>query len=60
MSEKLNLPLAIFAVETMCLVVFTTLGLVAATIVTISTAVLIVQAWKRRDNQKRRLSDFSI
>ena len=47
MSENLNLPLAIFAVETMCLVVLTTLGLMTPTLVALSTVALIAFTWNR-------------
>jgi len=46
-SEKLNLPLAIFVVETMCLVVLTTLGLMTTTLVAISTVALIAFTWNQ-------------
>ena len=47
MSEKLNLPLAIFAVETIGLVVLTTLGLMTPTLVALSTVALIAFVWNR-------------
>ena len=44
MSEKLSLPLAIFAIEVMSITIFTALGLMTTTLVAISTVALIAFA----------------
>ena len=46
-SEKLNLPLAVFAVEALSITLLTTLGIMTTTLVAISSAALIAFAWDR-------------
>ena len=47
MTEKLSLPLAVFAIEAMFLTILTTLGLMTTTLVTMSSVALIALAWNR-------------
>ncbi len=54
MSEKLSLPLAVFAIEAMSLTILTTLGLMMTTLVAISTVALIVFVWNRRKDIRAR------
>jgi hypothetical protein len=43
----MNLPLAVFAVEAMSITILATLGLMATTLVALSTIALIAFAWNR-------------
>ena len=47
MSEKLNLPLAVFAVEAMSITILATLGLMTTTLVALSTVALIAFVFNR-------------
>ncbi len=47
MSEKLSLPIVVFAIEAMSLTILTTLGLMTTTIVVISAVALIAFVWNR-------------
>ena len=46
-SEKLSLPLAVFAVEAMSFAILSTLGFMATTLVAISIVALVAFAWSR-------------
>jgi hypothetical protein len=46
-SEKLSLPIAVFAIEAMSLTILTTLGLMTTTLVVISAVALIAFVWNR-------------
>jgi len=56
-SEKLNLPLAVFAVEALSITVLTTLGLMTTTLVAISTFALIAFAWSRGRDLRARTNE---
>jgi hypothetical protein len=53
-SEKLSLPLIIFVIEAMSIVILSTLGLMATTLVTISTVALVAFTWSRLGGTRLR------
>jgi hypothetical protein len=46
-SEKLNLPLAVFTVEALSITLLTTLGLMTTTLVAISSVAMAAFVWNR-------------